>query len=108
MPTRLCLTPRCPDPAAYRGRCQRHAKQREHQTHNTKGKKIYNSKRWQVLRRSVLFNHPLCIECGEIATDVDHITPIEQGGDPWSRANLQTLCHRCHSMKTRTEMQHNG
>jgi len=106
MPTRLCLTPRCPDPAIYRGRCTRHARQREHQTHNTRGKKIYNTKRWQVLRRSVLFNHPLC-ECGAIATDVDHINPIEHGGDPWARSNLQSLCHRCHSMKTRSEMQHN-
>lgn len=77
-----------------------HARDREAKTHPNKS--VYNSKRWQVLRRSVLFNHPLC-ECGEIATDVDHRVPIEQGGDTWSRANLQALCHRCHSIKTRRE-----
>jgi len=104
MPTRLCLTQQCASPAVYRGRCQRHAKQRERQTH--RNKKIYNTKRWQVLRRSVLFNHPLC-ECGEIATDVDHVVPMHQGGDPWSRANLQTLCAHCHGQKTSQE-QHNG
>lgn len=101
MPTRLCLTPRCPDPATYRGRCKRHAKQRNRETHTNKT--IYNTKRWQILRRSVLFNHPLC-PCGEIATDVDHINPIEQGGDAWSRQNLQALCHSCHSIKTNREM----
>jgi len=59
------------------------------------------------LRRSVLFNHPLC-ECGEIATDVHHIKDIAKGGDPWSRANLQALCHRCHSIKTKQEMMNDG
>jgi len=105
MPTRLCLAPRCPDPATYRGRCARHSRAREHQTHPNKT--IYNTKRWQVLRRSVLFNHPLC-PCGEIATDVDHIKPIEHGGDPWSRANLQGLCSHCHGQKTKREMMLDG
>lgn len=105
MPVRLCLTERCPDPATYRGRCQRHAKERNTATHHNR--QIYNSKRWQMLRRSVLFNHPLCIieGCDEIALDVDHITPLEQGGDPWSRMNLQAMCHAHHAAKTKREME---
>jgi 5-methylcytosine-specific restriction protein A len=101
MPTRLCSTARCPDPATYRGYCTTHAQQRNRETHTNKS--IYSSKRWQMLRRKVLFEEPLC-SCGEIATDVDHIQPIERGGQPWSRANLQSMCHQCHSIKTNAEM----
>lgn len=66
-------------------------------------KSVYNTKRWQILRRSVLFNHPLC-ECGEIATDVHHIRDIQHGGDPYLPANLQALCRRCHSRITKARM----
>ncbi|MGZ6536385.1 MAG: HNH endonuclease [Actinomycetota bacterium] len=39
---------------------------------------------------------------GEPATEVDHITPQRIGGTN-DRANLQALCHRCHSRKTALE-----
>jgi len=101
MPIRLCNQPQCPEPAAYRGRCQRHAKQREQATHPNKT--LYNSTRWQLLRRRVLFNQPLC-GCGAIATDVDHIRAVEDGGQEWALANLQGLCAACHSRKTNQEL----
>jgi 5-methylcytosine-specific restriction enzyme A len=100
MPTRLCLSTGCPHPATHRGRCPTHARQNNQATHHNRH--IYGSKRWQILRRSILFNHPLC-PCGQIATDVDHITPIAKGGDPWTPANLQALCAPCHGQKTRAE-----
>ena len=100
MPTRLCLAPQCPAPQTYRGRCQRHAKERNTETHQNR--KVYNSKRWAMTRKVALHTQPLC-PCGEIATDVDHIIPIEQGGDTWARANLQGLCAQCHGRKTRGE-----
>ena len=37
------------------------------------------------------------------ATDVDHIVPIADGGAPLDQANLQSLCHECHSRKTIAE-----
>lgn len=101
MPTRLCLEPRCHTPAHYRGRCPTHARSRERTTH--KHRHVYNSKRWANTRKRQLHDHPLCSVCGHIATDVDHITPIEQGGDVWSPSNLQSLCHQHHSQKTRRE-----
>jgi 5-methylcytosine-specific restriction protein A len=101
MPTRLCLEPRCPHPATYRGRCATHTRSNERTTHARRH--FYNSKRWQITRSRVLFDQPLC-ECGQIATDVDHIKAIEDGGDPWSRNNLQGLCKACHSMKTNREL----
>ena len=30
---------------------------------------------------------------------MDHITPIELGGDPWKMSNLQTMCFMCHQSK---------
>lgn len=59
-----------------------------------------NSARWRKLRESILAREPLCRYCGAPATDVDHAS-----GDPSdnSAANLQPLCHACHSVKTGRE-----
>lgn len=100
MPIRLCLEAKCREQARYRGRCSAHARDRERVTHLNRA--FYNSKRWQITRRKVLFDQPLC-ECGQIASDVDHIRPIEAGGNPWARWNLQGLCKSCHGRKTRME-----
>jgi 5-methylcytosine-specific restriction endonuclease McrA len=102
MPVRLCLEPRCPNPATYRGRCQAHARTTNKDTHRNRS--IYNSKRWALTRRAVLHDQPICTTCDQaLATDVDHIVAIEAGGDPWARHNLQGLCQSCHSAKTRQE-----
>lgn len=102
MPTRLCQESSCSNPATYRGRCAEHARQVNRTTH--RNKHIYGSKRWQLLRRAVLLEQPLCAcGCGRLAEDVDHITPVEKGGAPYERSNLQGLAHHCHSIKTRRE-----
>lgn len=67
-------------------------------------------RRWRKVRVATLaaepgaHTGPLCVQClaagiVEPATDLDHIIPKRLGGsdDP---ANLQPLCHRCHSRKT--------
>lgn len=101
MPIRLCSTTGCPEPATYRGRCPDHARTHNQATH--RNRHVYNSKRWKMTRRRVLFEQPLC-PCGNLATDVDHILSIEEGGDPWNQANLQALCASCHSRKTNQEV----
>jgi 5-methylcytosine-specific restriction endonuclease McrA len=109
MAVRLCLAPNCPNIRQYRGYCAEHARAVNYRTHDRKRKSVYNSKRWRILRRSHLSNHPVCAGWPDphptpvIATQVDHIRPIEDGGDPWSRGNIQSLCQRCHSAKTRQE-----
>ena len=35
--------------------------------------------------------------------EVDHVVPLDKGGDPWDPANLQTLCRGCHVAKTAAE-----
>jgi len=68
-------------------------------------------KHWKRLRLAHLSAHPLCVDClaqgiSTAASDVDHIRKFKKndGGiddalrlDP---ANLQSLCHSHHSMKT--------
>lgn|GEM_PF-1081623 len=39
----------------------------------------------------------------DLGLEVDHITPISEGGHPFDPANLQTLCSRCHQEKTSAE-----
>lgn len=61
-----------------------------------------NTAAWQRLRALVITEEPLCRHCGErglivTASDVDHIDNDPNNND---RANLQSLCHSCHSIKT--------
>lgn len=58
-------------------------------------------------------NNPLCVECEAqgISTPVevtDHITPINQGGDPYAWSNLQSLCDTCHNIKSGKEAHPGG
>jgi 5-methylcytosine-specific restriction protein A len=50
----------------------------------------------------VLREEPMCRSCGGAASQVDHIIPLSRGGTN-DRANLQPLCHSCHSRKTAIE-----
>ncbi len=64
----------------------------------------YNSA-WNKARRSYLIKHPICVECGKPATEVDHIIPHK--GDYslfWNAENWQSLRHECHSRKTYREV----
>lgn len=56
-----------------------------------------SSYRWQRLRAAVLARDPLCRDCAQPATDVDH-----DDGNPGNNApaNLVPRCHGCHSRKT--------
>jgi len=56
---------------------------------------------WQKIREEHLAMEPWCRRCGTKATDVDHIVPKRQGGSN-DHSNLQSLCHSCHSQKTRS------
>lgn len=59
-----------------------------------------NSSRWRKLRAVVLAGDPLCRDCGDLATDVDH-----DNGNPGDNSpdNLVPRCHSCHSIKTGIE-----
>ena len=70
--------------------------------------KFYNSAAWRKASRAHKQKHPLCVQCKEkgittAAEHTDHIIPIEQGGAMLQESNLQSLCKRCHSIKTAKE-----
>jgi 5-methylcytosine-specific restriction protein A len=69
---------------------------------------FYNSRAWRKNSKAFLAENPLCVECKaggrvELATVSDHVTPINQGGDPWGWNNLQPLCTRHHAIKSGKE-----
>ena len=65
---------------------------------------------WHKLSRMVRMEEPLCRHClreGRVtaATLVDHIVPLSQRLDlRLDRTNLQSLCVRCHSLKTQADL----
>lgn len=72
----------------------------------------YQTPAWQRTRKFILARDPLCkiaVVCtrryGSPApsVEVDHVTPVNAGGDFWDPANLQGACHADHSRKTATE-----
>ncbi|MBN2744504.1 MAG: HNH endonuclease [Marinilabiliaceae bacterium] len=71
---------------------------------------FYNSPAWRRLRVAYLRIHPLC-ECEVCAKAdvpmpaemVDHITPINQGGDPLDWSNLQAMSNKHHNQKSARE-----
>ena len=102
---RPCAVPGCPVlVGGGHTRCTLHAYTRASRT--ARG---YDED-WQRLRESFM-RHPdnvLCRSCLDrnvitLAVDVDHIIPFRSRDDPrrLDRKNLQSLCKRCHSLKTR-------
>jgi 5-methylcytosine-specific restriction endonuclease McrA len=71
---------------------------------------IYNSSAWRKARRAHLLDptNALCVKClelgrYEVATVLDHIVPITQGGAVWDRENWQPLCTTHHNQKSGRE-----
>jgi 5-methylcytosine-specific restriction enzyme A len=75
---------------------------------------LYDTTRWQRLRRALLAAEPLCRACAAedrlvLATVVDHRVPHR--GDVarfYDTDNLQPLCATCHGTKTAAETLHAG
>jgi 5-methylcytosine-specific restriction protein A len=59
---------------------------------------------WMRKRESVLLaTNCMCANgCGRVADEVDHDTPLEQGGSN-ELSNLRGLCKECHAEKTKRE-----
>ena len=60
-------------------------------------------RRWERVRLEVLHAAGWRCACGRYGNQVDHIVPLDKGGDPWARDNLQALCRTHHIEKTRNE-----
>ena len=68
---------------------------------------FYRGETWFAIRKAVLLrDNYTCRVCGRVIVSmpqVDHIVPRSAGGSD-DMDNLQTLCPRHHSQKTRREM----
>ena len=113
-----CLQPGCARLVKAAGYCDAHKDAHastqnrvynvKRRAHNIASDKWYHTSAWQKLRASVLAEDPLCRMCvaeGRVtaACLVDHVLAVKQGGDFWSRPNLQPLCNRCHELKSQRE-----
>lgn len=111
-PMRPCRKPGCQE-LTRDGWCAAHKpKAADRKQESAEWHKLYLLPTWRDdLRPAQLLWEPFCRECAQHgirtpATEVDHVEP--HCGD-WAkftdRANLQSLCHRCHSAKTMKELQ---
>ena len=57
---------------------------------------------WKTTRRRILKRDNGTCACGALATQVDHIIPVTQGGTH-DDANLRAICETCHEPKTHSE-----
>jgi 5-methylcytosine-specific restriction endonuclease McrA len=77
------------------------------------GQRNGSSRRWRAFRLWWLRHNPLCVFCPRGATEVDHITPLIQGGGEFDPENVRSVCDGCHDRLTgnlkatgRNEMPH--
>lgn len=100
--------PRCGNEAKPgKARCVDHYREYERERsarrrETTKG--IFRTKRWAMTRKAILARDPICKVCDDaLSTEVDHITPLSEGGDPYRLEGLQGICSPCHWAKTARE-----
>jgi 5-methylcytosine-specific restriction enzyme A len=111
VPIRLCLDCRT-ERATKRGRCddcrreieRDRSARRRNDDKQGRAVQVYHSKRWLMVRKHVLDRDPICKMCDKaLSTQVDHITPMSEGGDEYNPAALQGLCDACHWRKSARE-----
>lgn len=98
---KVCSEPGCINDAAVKsGRCVDH---QEKPWVRQKGKRRAPVRGYSKLRKVVLRRDGgLCVFCWHTATDVDHRIPVAWGGRD-ELENLQSMCDRCHGVKSREE-----
>ncbi len=102
-----CRSKGCPElvESGSGGYCKEHKRVHDSRYQKSRGDaaiiKIYKSKSWETSRRNALYRDAgICVVCGGPANMVDHIKEIKDGGEPFLLENLQSLCNRCHAIKT--------
>lgn len=109
-PLRPCRHPECPA-LTREGWCLAHKPKAAARRESAAWHGWYSLPIWtDALRPAQLLREPFCRECAKRgyrtrATDVDHVK--DHKGD-WSfftdPANLESLCHSCHSRKTAKDL----
>lgn len=77
---------------------------RDYAKRNKKYERFYHSKAWKRLSNDYLTKQVFCEHCGQLATEVHHIEPI-QTPSGWTKrlewSNLSALCIKCHNKQHR-------
>lgn len=88
---------------ARRAEANKASQRRYNKTRDPKYLRFYRSVEWRTLSAKRLQGDGYrCVKCGAIATEVDHIKPIqtpEGWGLRYDYDNLQSLCVVCHNEK---------
>ena len=99
-----CKYPGCGE-LTHQVYCEEHADNRQEvdKLRASASKRGYDA-RWRRYRKNYLAKHPLCADCGTLATVIDHIVP-HKGNRAlfWDENNHQSLCESCHNRKTASE-----
>ena len=108
-PLRPCKRPGC-FALTREGYCPEHKPKQAQRRESAEWHAWYFLPIWtDDLRPTQLFREPFCRECARKgirtrATDVDHVVDHKGVWERFiDRANLQSLCHSCHSRKTMRE-----
>ena len=111
-----CAYPMCPELISEGKYCKEHLalarkeyNKHHRNNHTANNKSLYNMPAWKKASKAHLRAKPLCAECErqgnyKEAQCVDHIEP--HNGDMnkfWNTENWQSLCNRCHAIKTLKE-----
>ena len=110
-----CNWPGCPESVAigiryceaHQAQVWREGKAAERSTPEGKAaNRFYASDRWRRLRAKVLAAEPFCRHCRTegVATEASEVDHVDGNRHNNRRDNLQGLCQRHHSAKTRREM----
>ncbi|MBF8255094.1 MAG: hypothetical protein HW375_1, partial [Anaerolineales bacterium] len=86
-PVGPCRTARCSGRGVRGGYCR--SCQAEYERSRKGTKALYSSAGWRRVRAAYLSAHPFC-ECGDRATQVDHVKAVKDGGARFDWSNLQS------------------
>jgi len=117
---RLCSEAYCPNLAHPRGRgkCLEHRREyerersarRRQKAKDPLGRSVYRTKIWLMRRMQAFDRDPICAwrfedgtRCQRLGEELDHIVPLDAGGDAYASENLQLLCAEHHRLKTAEE-----
>jgi 5-methylcytosine-specific restriction protein A len=105
----ICRSPGCNRLLESPGYCEEHIIREKDKPFNGAiryNEKLYNTTRWRNLRKEHLKENDYCQECGlKEDLTVDHkISPLGNEELFFDPDNLQTLCKKCHRIKTANEI----
>lgn len=106
-PSHGCSVWPCPHAATHKGKCAQHATETARDRNQYRGSPESRGygHAWRRFRKWYLAGNPFCVECEkdgrvELAAELDHIKPLEEGGELLDPDNVQGLCHHHHRAKT--------